>query len=131
MRPHHRLHVWQEAMALVRRVYEVSASFPADEKFGLITQIRRSAVSVPSNIAEGAARGSRREFSQFLVIARGSLSELETQLRIARDLGYTDTSDMLDEVEKIFALLAGLMRSQADTSRAAKPRPYETAKRST
>jgi four helix bundle protein len=131
MRPHHTLKVWQDAMLLVRRVYEVSAGFPTDERFGLTAQVRRCAVSVPSNIAEGAARASSREFAQFLMIARGSLSELDTQLRIARDLGFADTSELLDEVDTIFAMLAGLVRSQTDSSRAAKPRPHEAAKRPT
>lgn len=86
MRPHHELRVWKEAMTLVTRVYVVTRMFPADERFGLTSQIRRSSVSVPSNIAEGAARGSRQEFLRFLMIARGSLSELDTQLRIAENL---------------------------------------------
>jgi len=131
MRPHHNLKVWRDAMVLVRRVYELSAGFPKDERFGLIAQMRRCAVSVPSNIAEGAARASSKEFAHFLMVARGSLSELDTQLRIAHDLGFADTSEVLDEVDTIFAMLAGLVRSQTDSSRAAKPRPIEAAKRPT
>lgn len=80
--------VWQKAMSLVLSVYELSRSFPAIEAYGLSSQIRRAAVSVPSNIAEGHARRSRREFSQFVAIAEGSLAELETQLLIAFKLGY-------------------------------------------
>jgi len=131
MRAHHQLRVWGDAMALVRRVYELSVSFPADERFGLTSQMRRAAVSVPSNIAEGAARGTSKEFSQFLMIARGSLAELDTQLRIAHDLGFADCSSLIGEVEAIFGPLAGLVRSQADASRAAKPRPDEAAQRPT
>ncbi|MFC6996213.1 four helix bundle protein [Rufibacter roseus] len=74
------LKIWQEAMTLAKKVFELSASFPANEKYGLTSQINRSAVSVPSNIAEGAGRGSDKEFIQFLNIARGSAFELETQL---------------------------------------------------
>jgi four helix bundle protein len=131
MRPHHQLRVWQDAMVLVRRVYEISASFPAEERFGLTAQMRRSAVSVPSNIAEGAARGSSKEFARFLSIARGSLSELDTQLRIAHDLGFADTRGLLQTVDSIFAMLAGLARSRTDASRAAEPHPDEAAKRPT
>lgn len=129
MRAHHQLRVWQDAMALVRRVYEVSAGFPGDERFGLTAQMRRCAISVPSNIAEDAARGTAKEFSQFLMIARGSLSELETQLRIAHDLGFADCSGLIDDVESVFARLAGLVRSQTDHLRAAKPRPNGAARR--
>ncbi len=116
-------------MALVRRVYELSSKFPRDERFGLTAQVRRCAVSVPSNIAEGAARASSKEFAQFLIVARGSLSELDTQLRIAHDLDFAGASKLLDEVDSLFAILAGLLRSQTDSSRAAKPRPNEAAKR--
>jgi len=131
MRPHHNLKVWQDAMVLVRRVYELSARFPDAERFGLTAQMRRCAISVPSNIAEGAARASSKEFARFLMVARGSLSELDTQLRIAHDLGFADTSKILVDVDSIFAMLAGLVRSQTDSSRAAKPRPNEAAKRPT
>jgi four helix bundle protein len=87
-RAHHDLKAWQEAMALVKMVYENTSGFPAEENFGLKSQIRRAAVSIPSNIAEGAARTGPKEFLQFLSISRGSLSELETQLLIAKNLGY-------------------------------------------
>ena len=116
-------------MVLVRRIYQLSAKFPDDERFGLTAQMRRCAVSVPSNIAEGAARGSAKEFMRFLMVARGSLSELDTQLRIAHDLGFADTSAILGDVDSIFAMLAGLVRAQTDSSQAAKPRPNEAAKR--
>jgi four helix bundle protein len=113
-------------MALVRRIYDVSSRFPADERFGLTAQVRRSAVSVPSNIAEGAARGTRKEFVQFLTAARGSLSELDTQVRIAGDLGFAaDIAPTIESIERLFSLLA----AEADPLRAAKPRPQEAAQR--
>ena len=77
-RKHHSLLVWQEAMELVQEIYNVTALFPKEEVYALTNQMRRAAVSVPSNIAEGAARTGKKEFLQFLSIARGSLSELET-----------------------------------------------------
>ena len=84
------LRAWQLAMDLVVSVYELSARFPADERFGLCAQIRRAAVSVPSNIAEGQGRRSDAEFRHLLAIAHGSLREVETQLIIAGRLGYAD-----------------------------------------
>ena len=111
MRAHHQLRVWQDAMALVRRVYELSGRFPADERFGLTAQMRRAAVSVPSNIAEGAARGTSKEFSQFLMIARGSLAELDTQLRIAHDLGFADCSNLVDRSSRFSGRLQALSLS--------------------
>jgi len=98
------LEAWKEAMALVRAVYEVTRCFPADETYGLASQLRRAAVSVPSNLAEGAGRDGVREFLRFLSIARGSLSELETQLLIAADLGY------LPAEHRAFALLQRVSR---------------------
>jgi four helix bundle protein len=82
------LKVWQEAMEMVIEVYRISRNFPRDEQFGLTAQLRRSAVSVPSNIAEGKGRFSRKETVQFLLHARGSLMELETQLKIASRSDY-------------------------------------------
>ncbi len=81
---------WQKAMVLVTEVYRVTDSFPSREMYGLTNQVRRSAVSVPSNIAEGKGRLSKREFVQFLATARGSLCEMQTQLEIARNLGYLE-----------------------------------------
>ena len=99
-------------MALVRAVYEATKTFPSEEFYGLTAQIRRSAVSIPSNIAEGAARSSDREFAHYLSIAKGSLSELETQLLIAVDLGYLEQGhSILSQIEEVSALLFGLRRS--------------------
>ncbi|MEW6354304.1 MAG: four helix bundle protein [Pseudomonadota bacterium] len=77
-RKHHELRVWQTAIMLVKEVYKITADFPRDEVYGLTSQMRRAAISIPSNISEGAARTSVKEFLQFLSVARGSLSELET-----------------------------------------------------
>lgn len=85
--------VWQRAMVLVREAYRVTKSFPRDELYGLTSQLRRAVVSVASNIAEGQARLSRKEFHHFLTQARGSLAEFETQMLIAEDLKYIGTGD--------------------------------------
>ncbi|MBU4232255.1 MAG: four helix bundle protein [Proteobacteria bacterium] len=109
---------WQKSMDLVAAVYRASQGFPKEEIFGLVSQIRRAAVSVPSNIAEGHARTSKKEFQYFLSNARGSLAELETQLTIAYQLAYIDETginqllDRLGEVGRILnGLLAALKRS--------------------
>ncbi len=116
-RPHHQLQAWQSAMALVKAIYTWSASFPAEEKFALSSQIRRAAVSIPSNIAEGAARTGSKEFSHFLSIARGSLSELETQYLIAIDLGFAASSpELMDNIEQASRLIAGLHRYHTSRS---------------
>ena len=88
--------MWQVAIDLVEQVYSITTSFPREERFGLTSQLRRSAVSVASNIAEGSARKSRAEFLQFVYVARGSLAELETQLEIAARLGFFSRPNELD-----------------------------------
>ena len=109
-RPHYQLDAWKIAMDLVTRVYELTRGFPAEERYGLASQMRRAAVSVPSNIAEGAARGGRKEFAQFLHIARGSLSELETQLMIAVRLNYMMKDDAAFALlEHVSRLVSGLL----------------------
>ena len=110
MRNHHRLLAWQESIRLVKQVYELSSHYPKDELYGLTSQMRRAAVSVPSNIAEGAARESSTEFARFLIISRGSLSELETQLLIAKELGYHYDDKVLEQIEKVFGLIGGLLK---------------------
>jgi len=113
MRPHKKLEVWKKAIEFVTKIYKVTESFPDNEKFGLISQIRRSAVSIPSNISEGAGRTGKKEFMQFLSIAQGSTSELETQLIISSNLGYLKNEDMclLDELDEISRMIIGLIKS--------------------
>jgi four helix bundle protein len=88
VRPHYNLQAWKSAMALVKDVYTLTREFPKEEVYGLVSQMRRAAVSIPSNVAEGAARNGAKEFVQFLGMAKGSLSELETRLLISAELGY-------------------------------------------
>jgi four helix bundle protein len=100
-RPYTDLEVWQKCRELVADIYQLSASFPKDELFGLTSQIRRSAVSVPSNIAEGCGRNTTKDTLQFLFVARGSLYELETQLYLALDLKYLDQPNFDDALQLI------------------------------
>lgn len=93
-------------------IYEISTKFPAEETYGLKSQIRRAAVSIPCNIAEVAARNGPKEFLQYLNISRGSLSEVETQTLIAKDLGYIKNPEqILKQIDKVFGLLGGLINS--------------------
>jgi len=109
---HKDLDVWKNSISFVAAIYAASQKFPTSELYGLTSQIRRAAVSVPSNIAEGAARGSRKEFTRFLYISLGSLAEIETQLLIAANLGYLEDAEPLDcEIVKIRKMLLGLIRS--------------------
>ena len=101
MHKYKELNVWKLAVELATEVYKVTAQFPAEEKFGLQSQIRRSAVSIASNIAEGAGRGSNGEFKQFLGIAYGSAYELETQLLISRNLAFISENDINQVVMRI------------------------------
>lgn len=113
MRRRHRdLLAWQHAIELVKSVYRLTATFPDSERFGLIAQMRRAAVSVPSNIAEGAARTTTKEYLHFLGIARGSLSELDTQLVIARELAYGEAAEDIEQrISDAFGLINGLINS--------------------
>ena len=108
------LMVWQKAMDLVEGVYQVTAGFPQEERYGLTSQVRRAAVSIPSNIAEGQGRGSPRDFSRFLSIAHGSLRELETQVEIAFRLQYLDVaakSRLLVAAGEVGRMINGLLNS--------------------
>ena len=109
MRPHYKLKAWKNAMDLVDEIYKVSKDFPSEEKFGLTSQMRRAAISVPSNLAEGAARKGKAEFANFVNIAKGSLSELETQLIISKRQNYIDDiSNLLELIGKVSSPLHGL-----------------------
>jgi four helix bundle protein len=113
MRPHQKLDAWGKSVDLVVEVYKATERFPKEEKYGLTSQIRRAAVSVPSNIAEGAGRYSQKEFAHFLSNAQGSTSELETELIIAHRLGYlseTLFSQLITDLERIGRLITGLSR---------------------
>jgi four helix bundle protein len=106
--------VWQKAITLVKRVYEVSSAFPSDERFGLVAQMRRAAVSVPSNVAEGQARHTTGEFIHGISHAEGSLAELDTQLTIAIELGFcpqTVTHDLFGLLGEVRKMLNALRRT--------------------
>ena len=110
MKDHKDLDVWKKSMDLVEDVYKETKKFSPDEQYGLRSQIRRSVVSIPSNIAEGAGRNSDKEFKQFLYIAMGSISELETQLLIAQRLKYlTNVNKLFNLIEDIKKMLHGLI----------------------
>jgi four helix bundle protein len=119
MRPHESLDVWTRAVDFVVTVYRSTEPFPKEEKFGLTSQIRRAAVSVPANIAEGAARTSSKEFIYFLSNAQGSASEVETELLIAHRLGYLNERDYfrlraaLDDIGKMLTGLRQYLKGKA------------------
>lgn len=102
------LKVWQKGFACVSRIYKLTATFPQTEQYGLSSQMRRAAISIPSNIAEGSQRTSDKEFANFLLIARGSIAELETQILLAIDLQFVSLKNVqgiLDELDEISRML--------------------------
>lgn len=101
--------VWQDSMKLAKNIYIITKSFPKDEIYGITSQIRRAAVSIPSNIAEGSAKQSDKEMIQFLYISLGSLPELETQLILSKEIGYFD-EDKSNEIENIRKQILGLIK---------------------
>lgn len=108
------LKVWNKSIDLAVKIYQISASFPSDERFGLISQTRRSAVSISSNISEGAGRNTNGEFKQFLGIANGSSYELQTQMVIANRLGFIDSEicdDVLDNIDEIQKMTYNLQKT--------------------
>jgi four helix bundle protein len=112
-KPHKKLEAWKQSMDLVIEVYRTTGNFPNQEIYGLTNQIRRATVSIPSNIAEGAARQTKKEFTNYLHMAQGSLSELDTQIELAKRLGYLnqETFIILDErMERIDKMITGLIR---------------------
>lgn len=107
------LKIWQKGMGLVKDVYRVTETFPPGERYGLAAQLRRAAVSIPSNIAEGQARNGTREFLQFLSHASGSLAELETQILLSLELGYCsqlETDSVSREIEELQKMVAAIRR---------------------
>ncbi len=114
-RPHKNLLVWQKSVELAKEIYELTKKFPETEKYGLILQIRRAVISVSSNIAEGCARQCSKEKIQFFYIARGSLSEIDSQIEVSRKLSFIsaeDTNKTLDKVNDVHRLLNGLIEAQ-------------------
>jgi four helix bundle protein len=112
-KPHKKLDAWKLSMDLVIDVYKTTNKFPTEERYGLSDQIRRATVSIPSNIAEGAARQTKKEFANYIHMARGSLSELDTQMELAKRLGYLDeeTFVFIDErMDRIDKMITGLIR---------------------
>jgi four helix bundle protein len=110
IKTHKDLDVWKEAMTLAKEIYRLTANFPKEETYGLVSQIRRAAVSIPSNIAEGAARNSSKEFIQSLYVSLGSLAELETQLLLSRELGFLKNDGTNGSIERIRKMLLGLIK---------------------
>ena len=110
------LDVWKLSIELVKEIYQVTAKFPPTEMYGITNQLRRAAISIPSNIAEGQGRNSFKEFKQFLAIALGSLAELETQLIISHEIGYLTLDDYdklsaaLDTIRKMIKALANSLK---------------------
>jgi four helix bundle protein len=114
-KPHKKLEVWKQSMDLVIKLYKITEEFLKEEKYLLTNQIKRSAISIPSSMAEGAGRNTKKEFINFLHIAQGSLSELDTQLEIAQRLDYLNYNAYytLDELmTNIDKMLTGLIKSQ-------------------
>lgn len=114
MKTHRDLNVWNNSINLVTTINQITNDFPKSEIFGITSQIRRAAVSIPSNIAEGAARTSKKEFNNFLSIALGSASELETQIIISKNLEYLSNEKselLLNELTSIQKMIVGLMKN--------------------
>jgi four helix bundle protein len=122
------LEVWKRGIDLVEDVYSLTAKFPANEQFGLVSQMRRAVVSIPSNIAEGQGRRNVKEFVQFLYIAKGSLAEIETQLIICERLGLiSDLTELTDRMKVLRMMLIGLINKLSNSPKPQNPKtpqPY-------
>jgi four helix bundle protein len=113
MRPHKNLIVWKDSIEFVQFIYKLTNKFPDTEKFGLISQLNRASVSVPTNISEGAARNTKKEFIQFLFISSGSLSEVDTLLTISSKLNFINENEFSEaniKMNRISSLLNGLIK---------------------
>lgn len=104
MRNFRDLEVWQSSVLFVKRIYTITSTFPNEEKFGLVSQINRCGVSIPSNIAEGCSRSSQKDFSRFLQISLGSSFELETQIEIAKEIGFIDAILYLEIITELHVI---------------------------
>ncbi len=109
---HHKdLEAWKKSIDLVKDIYSITKDFPSSEQFGLVSQMRRAAVSIPSNLAEGSARFSDKDSTRFIDISLGSLAELETQIIIAKELNFIkENQALLEKIKKVNALLIGLKK---------------------
>ena len=119
-KPHRRVDAWNSSVDLVMAIYQVTGFFPQEERFAPISQLRKAATSVPSNLAEGAARQTKKEFANYIHIAQGSLSELDTHLEIARRLNYLPDLDWKKhegQIQRIDKMLSGLLRYLKKNSR--------------
>ena len=117
VKTHKDLEIWQRSMSLVEKIYSKTKALPQEEIYGLTSQTRRSAISIPSNIAEGAARQSNREFIQFLYVALGSLSELETLFMIAERLGYIKDESIINDIEVLRRQLLNFLKYRKEKQR--------------
>ena len=120
MRDFHGLVVWQKSHTLTLEVYRITKRFPVDERFGLISQLRRSASSMPANLAEACGRGSELDFGRFVQMAMGSASEVEYHVLLAKDLGYLSADDftlLTASVQEIKRMLVSLLRSTREQAR--------------
>ncbi len=122
MRTHKDLDIWKLGIELVENIYKLCEVFPLEEKFGIVSQIKRAAVSIPSNIAEGSARNSKKEFIQFCYISLGSLSEIETQLIISNRLKFISNEDL----EKNILTIETLRKKLLNFIKYLKRKAYET-----
>lgn len=114
MKPHKNLNAWIKSFEFVKDIYSITEKFPHEEKFGLVSQMRRAAVSIPVNIAEGAARKGRKEFIQFLHIAMGSMTELDTLILLSSELGFipnSDSNDLIEKLDTIGKIIYGLIKN--------------------
>jgi four helix bundle protein len=119
LKTHKDLVVWQDSRKLVSVIYELTSKFPQEEVYSLTAQIRRASISIPSNLAEGAARDSNKEYIHFLFIALGSVAELDTQLIIAKDLNFISNEDfdtISEQLDKIGKMLSGLIKYRQSKS---------------
>lgn len=110
--PYKKLLMWEKSFALCKQVYALCATFPKEEKFGLISQLQRAAVSIPSNIAEGSKRPTKKDFAHFLYTSLGSCAELQTQLLLAKEVGYIDSKEheVIDaHAEEVMKIIGGFL----------------------